>query len=1114
MLPVRLVIIWELLLRLCSATALLVGLLWFCGWLLEPDPGSEPEPSDPAAVAAIIEARAMRLSPENPPSVVVSVDYSEGAAATWWPKVEPPVLAGHVAAGTLPPVAERVGPEPIVMAGPEGQGEYGGTWHRLANSVEDVGTIQWRLSYANLVRWSPEGYPIVPHLAKAWSHSEDMTRWTLTLREGVRWSDGAPFTADDLKYWYEWEVVYFETSPSVLRVGPHTGTMEQVDRLTVTFIFPVPHPFFLEMLAGTGSVGTSFTDYLTPAHYLRQYHPEIGDPDRIAAAMEVSRLRSPLAAYRRLRHHLNPAHPRLWPWIPRTASSSAPYVFVRNPYYPAVDPTGQQLPYLDRLVMDMRPSNLFGLAAASGQLSMQDRHLRYEDHVLLLREAPRQNYDVYHWYSASRSPYTLFPNLNRVIEPGDPSSGPKHRLLNQDAFRQALSLAISRRDLIEAEYNGQVEPAQIEPGPASPYHHPELYRAFTEYDPDRANALLDGLGLTRRDLEGYRTFPDGRRMTWYINATDFTSNGVAQFIVEDWAKVGIRALLRVRARALFMTEKRAHRHDFSVWTGESEFHPFIQPRSFVPTYDESSYAPGFGVWYSLGGMIGDPRSDRPNAIEPPPDHPLRLSMADLDALVTEVDENRRAELMRGILDRSARHLWHISVSAPPPQLVVVDRDLHNVPKLALYGASYHTPGNAGMETWFWRNRPDSPALVAQTEREMVTVTLGANSPDASADAGKSGSPETAAAAPPTSLALKLMLWGVGLLALGALAVRHPLIGRRLVIMVPTLAIVSLAVFIIVQMPPGDFVNTRILELELQGLQSSEQEAADLRETFNLNEPFLYRYLQWLGLPWFFTWNADDLGLLQGHLGLSMEHMQPVNNLIGDRILLTVLVSLATVLFTWAVALPIGIYSAVRPYSVSDYAVTLLGFLGMSVPSFLLAIVLMWAGHRWLGLEVSGLFSPEFATMEGWNTAKVIDLLKHVWIPVLVLGVGGTASMIRIMRANLMDELRKPYVTTARAKGVRPLRLLFKYPVRMALNPFVSGLGGLFPQLVSGGAIVALVLSLPMVGPVMLDALLVEDVYLAGSMLMVLSLLGMAGTLVSDLLLLWLDPRIRLEGGSR
>ena len=245
----------------------------------------------------------------------------------------------------------------------------------------------------------------------------------------------------------------------------------------------------------------------------------------------------------------------------------------------------------------------------------------------------------------------------------------------------------------------------------------------------------------------------------------------------------------------------------------------------------------------------------------------------------------------------------------------------------------------------------------------------------------------------------------------------------------------------------------------------------------------------------------------------MEHEKPASEVVGDRIVLTVVVSLSSVLFAWAFALPTGIYSAVRQYSPGDYALTLVGFFGVSVPSFLLALVVMYLAKRWFGINVAGLFSPEYATMPGWTWGKVADLLKHIWLPVMVLGFGLAAGMIRVMRANLLDELKKPYVTTARAKGVRPLRLLLKYPVRLALNPFVSSIGGFFPHLVSGGAVVAMVLSLPMVGPTLLDALIAEDVYLAASMLMVLSLLGVVGTLVSDCVLLWLDPRIRLESGS-
>jgi ABC-type dipeptide/oligopeptide/nickel transport system permease component len=245
----------------------------------------------------------------------------------------------------------------------------------------------------------------------------------------------------------------------------------------------------------------------------------------------------------------------------------------------------------------------------------------------------------------------------------------------------------------------------------------------------------------------------------------------------------------------------------------------------------------------------------------------------------------------------------------------------------------------------------------------------------------------------------------------------------------------------------------------------------------------------------------------------MEHEKPASEVIGERIGLTIIVSLATVVFAWCFALPAGIFSAVRQYSPGDYVLTFVAFLGMSVPSFLFAVVVLYAAKRWFGLNMEGLFSPDYATVPGWSWAKFVDLMKHLWLPVLVLGFGSSAGMMRVMRANLLDELKKPYVTTARAKGVRPLRLLLRYPVRLALNPLVSSIGGLFPQLVSGGAIVAMVLSLPMVGPTLLDALIAEDVYLAGSMLMVLSLLGAVGTLVSDLLLLWLDPRIRLGSGG-
>lgn len=1084
-------------------TALLYGF----AAAFRPDITTPPLPPPAAELSAVLQARELsrRIDLSNPPVIARAVDYRKIKDAEWRPRHEAPIFDELVEEGRLPPVEQRVGLEPLVLQGVDGIGRYGGTWHRQVNSILDFSTVYWRLSGATLVRWSPQGYPIVPHVAKSWTVSADHRVYTFELRRGMRWSDGHPLTSDDITYWYEHEIRYFNAQPKFLRAGPTQGRVTKLDELRVQFEFAQPNPLFLERLASTGMNYEDHTDHIVPAHYVRKYHPGIGDQELIARTMTAFQLASPVAVYKRIKHYMNPEHPRLWPWVMHTYQASTPQTFVRNPYYWVVDTQGNQLPYLDRLVLDIKTNNLIALSAANGELSMQDRHIRYEDHILLLGEARRHGYDVYHWKPSTQSLFTIFPNLNRRVDAARPETRWKHELLNDRRFRQALSLAINRRDIIEAEFNGQVEPAQITPPPDSPYHHARLLHSFTEYDPARANQLLDEMGLTHRDSAGYRVFPDGTRMLFTLNLTDYTTDGPAQFVVEDWAAVGVRVLLRSRARRLFEQEKLTYEHDFTVWTGESEFYPLVEPRNFVPTYFESFYAPGFGWWYQYGGLHGDPAANRPNAIEPPRDHPLRRAMELLDQASMMTSESDRIARFNEIQEIAADNVWTISIATPPPQLVVVKKGFKNVPRTALFGANFQTPANAGIETYFWERPVDDPQATAATREALVTVTPWPRSV-AAADAAKAGSG-----------ALGKVVSGLMVIAvlLGAclIGMRHPLIGRRLVMLVPTMLVVSVIVFTLVQLPPGDFAETRVMRLELEGSSASEELAAELRRSFHLDEPMWQRYVRWMGLKWFISFQPDDSGLLQGNLGVSMEHEKPTREVIGDRILLTVLVTLVTVVFTWALALPTGIYSAVRQYSPGDYVLTFLGFLGVSIPSFLLALVIMYLAKRWFDLSIAGLFSPEFASMPGWNWAKFVDLLKHLWLPVVVLGLGSAAGMIRVMRANLLDELKKPYVTTARAKGVRPLRLLLKYPVRLALNPFISSVGGWFPHLVSGGAIVAMVLSLPMIGPTLFDALMAEDVYLAGSMLMLLSLLGVVGTLISDLLLLWLDPRIRLDDGG-
>ena len=335
-----------------------------------------------------------------------------------------------------------------------------------------------------------------------------------------------------------------------------------------------------------------------------------------------------------------------------------------------------------------------------------------------------------------------------------------------------------------------------------------------------------------------------------------------------------------------------------------------------------------------------------------------------------------------------------------------------------------------------------------------------------------------------------------------------LIARRLLWMIPTLLLISLLTFTIIQLPPGDYLTSYIAALEQTGDTVTAEQAEALRERFGLNEPFLTQYYHWMIGRQNPDSGAIEGGLIRGDLGQSFEWKKPVVELIGERITLTIIISLVTLLLSWAVAVPIGIYSAVRQYSFGDYAFTVLGFLGIATPNFLLALIFMYVGYAFFGVSPGGLFSPQYVEAP-WSLARFGDLLAHLWIPVIVIGAANTAGLIRILRGNLLDELRKQYVVTARAKGVAPVRLLLKYPVRIALIPLVSTIGWVLPAIISGSTITEVVLGLPTTGPLLLQSLLNQDMYLAGGIIMIMSVLTVTGTLISDILLLILDPRIRM-----
>ncbi|HEX9836233.1 MAG TPA: ABC transporter permease [Alphaproteobacteria bacterium] len=325
--------------------------------------------------------------------------------------------------------------------------------------------------------------------------------------------------------------------------------------------------------------------------------------------------------------------------------------------------------------------------------------------------------------------------------------------------------------------------------------------------------------------------------------------------------------------------------------------------------------------------------------------------------------------------------------------------------------------------------------------------------------------------------------------------------HRVLIMIPTLLAISFIVFVIIQLPPGDYLTTYIDELRSQGEQVSLDRIEFLRKEYGFDKPWWEQYAIWL------------VGMLQGDFGFSFEYSLPVKDIVGERLWLTFIVSFATIAFTWVVSFPIGVYSATHQYSWGDYGLTFLGFLGLATPNFLLALVLLYFAQVEFGISVGGLMDEQYIE-QPWSWAKTLSVLEHLWIPVIVIGTSGTAAMIRRLRANLLDELRKQYVITGRAKGLPPFRLLIKYPLRMSLNPFIADIGSLLPQVISGAAIVSIVLSLPTTGPMLITALKSQDMYLAGSFLMFVATLTVIGVFLSDIALAALDPRIRLGGGIR
>lgn len=1089
------------------AGATMIGVLtWLCAMPFADHVETRIVKPDAQLLSELATLKDQSIHLDNVIRLQVEVDYQQGVKANWYPKEEAPVLKQLVEQGKLPPVANRVGTEPLVLRGVDGMGKYGGSMYKL----RDTGGA--RMTPVQLVRWSPQGYPIVPNAAKSWEVSEDGTVYTFMLRKGMKWSDGHLFTSADVFYWWNHEML----DPVMTPGGPASEfvrkgvpmRVEAPDPYTLRFIFAAPYSLFLETLASKPNLCES------PKHFLEKFHPVLGDKQLIDAVIKQHSLINERAVYSFVRSRVE--KPSLAPWIERTERMTPPRIYVRNPYYWAVDEAGRQLPYNDRIVVNDKSMDMLTIAASQGEVTMQGRYIRSQEYTMLMSQRQQYGYEVYHYLNGDGADWGLSFNLNRRTESKKHDTFDKAKLLADKRFRQALSLAVDRQGIVDALVSGLAKPNQIGPVSPSMYAYSDFKDSYVAFDPQRAQALLDACGLTARDADGYRCFADGSPLLFDINYCNFTGEGPGEFIVDDWRRVGINVRMRAQDRSIFYVEKSAGLHDMTVWGGYGAFNPLLEPRYFMPFSSESNFAVQYGKWYRGGGLYAKPGTRVPG-LRPAENDPMfeQIKLYEQVKLTASLDERRA--LFRKMLDVASENVFMLTFYTPLPQLVVVKDGYRNVPSKGIYSWPFLSPSNLGPETWYWEQPTESPQALTDTATELMRIeplrplvdpTLNSTLIQLSGNVsvGRQG-----------KIVGAIVKWGMlvsVLLLLILMATRSPYALRRLLIMVPMLLVISIISFVVIELPPGDAITSKIMELQSQGGEVDEKEIQDIRTLFRTEESAWKRYTWWMGFDWFLTYDQKDAGLLQGNLGRSMMDLQPVNQKVGDRLLFTFLISLGTIVLTWSLALPIGIYSAAKQYSFFDYLFTIGGFIGMCIPGFLLALLMMYVAEAAFGLHVSGLLSPEYAAQSSWSMAKVVNLLKHIWLPIMVMGVTGTAGMIRVMRANLLDELCKPYVVTARAKGVRPLKLLFKYPVRVALNPFISGIGGILPQLISAGAIVSIVMSLPTIGPMQLDAVMQQDMYLAGSMLMVLSTLSVIGTLLSDLLLVVCDPRIRFHGGSR
>jgi peptide/nickel transport system substrate-binding protein len=644
----------------------------------QPEPG--PAPAQPTSAPA--QAPGVSLptaAPAAPPPEPVS-RYAEA-----------PALAEQVASGSLPPIEERLPVEPVIVPVWEEIGQYGGIWRRCATGVGDVGVIRTRFTGEPFMRFSIDASSIIPNVMKAYEINEDATEFTFFMREGMKWSDGEPYTADDFVFWYEDHFLNTDLTPNpgnAMR-DPQNGNplvLEKVDDYTFKVTFESPYGLFIQIVSG--AEGTYWCGD-NPAHYLKQFHPNYVEADELAAMTTDAGFTNWWELYGNRRDWQNLERPHIWPWIPTRVPPEVPVVCDRNPYYWKVDPEGQQLPYIDAVHFDIVENiDLVNLKAVAGEIDMQHRHITWANFPLFVENAEAGDYRILQWPLAEGSNCCLHPNMNHQ-DPG------LRELMQTKEFRIALSHGINRDAIHQLAYQGFGEPRQAALIPECPWFKPEHATRYANHDVDLANELLDGIGLTERDSEGFRMRPDGTPLTITIEFAPVFGpwRDTVIMVCEQWKEIGIRAVPEEEARELFNQRAIAGLEmDMGVWMMDRCITPLMEPWFFFPygSGTPPSTAAFWWEWYRTKGEGGE---------EPPEEVKAQYALWDACKGAAPDDLPPLAE---EFFERASENCWFIGTVGRLPNVGVCKNNFRNVPENAVQDWAIMSLGNTNPEQYFWK----------------------------------------------------------------------------------------------------------------------------------------------------------------------------------------------------------------------------------------------------------------------------------------------------------------------------------------------------------------------------------------------------------------------------